>query len=69
VTDIDLITPHGTLNAALEVPAGEGPWPGVVVVHDGAGLSPDIRQITRRVADAGFVALAPDLYSGGGPVH
>ncbi len=67
--DVDLVTPHATLNAALEVPAGEGPWPGVVVVHDAAGLSRDIRNITRRVADAGFLAMAPNLYAGGGPVY
>ena len=67
--DVDLVTPHATLTAALELPTDDGPWPGVVVVHDGAGLSGDIRAITRRVADAGFVAMAPNLYSGGGPVY
>lgn len=69
MSDIELVTPRGTLNAALEVPDAEGPWPGVVVVHDAAGLSADIRRVTRRVADAGFVTMAPNLYAAGGVVH
>lgn len=69
MTDIDVAGPHGTMTAALELPIGDGPWPGVVVVHDVAGLSPDIRRITRLVADHGFVALAPNLYSAGGRVQ
>jgi carboxymethylenebutenolidase len=68
MADIELTTPTGNLKAALEIPTGDGPWPGVVVVHDLMGLSPDIRRITRRVADAGFVTMAPDLFSGAGPV-
>src|SRR5690606_29276852 len=34
--------------------------PGVVVVHENRGLNPYIEDVTRRVAKAGFVALAPD---------
>lgn len=49
--------------------AGPGPWPGVVVVHDVFGLTRDTRLITERFATAGFVALAPDLYSRGGLVR
>ncbi|MDF2824901.1 MAG: carboxymethylenebutenolidase [Mycobacterium sp.] len=49
----------------LAVPAGAGPWPGVVVIHDAGGLSEDIRRACRRLADAGFVALAPNLYHPG----
>lgn len=49
--------------------AGQGPWPGVVVVHDVFGLTRDTRLITERFATAGFVALAPDLYSRGGLVR
>lgn len=45
---------------------GAGPWPGVVVVHDLFGLGNDIRSITARFAAAGYLAVAPDLYSRGG---
>ncbi|WP_199261111.1 YghX family hydrolase [Paracoccus binzhouensis] len=48
--------------AALESPVG-----GVVVVHENRGLNPYIEDVARRVAKAGFVALAPDgLTSVGG---
>jgi carboxymethylenebutenolidase len=54
-----------SLRGELFVPAGEGPHPGVVVLHESFGLNDDIRRIARRFADAGYAALAPDLYSHG----
>jgi len=53
------------LRAELFVPAGDGPHPGVLVLHESFGLNDDIRRIARRFADAGYGALAPDLYSHG----
>ncbi|MBP1806261.1 YghX family hydrolase [Rubellimicrobium aerolatum] len=44
-----------------------GPYPAVVVVHENRGLNPYIEDVTRRLAKAGFLALAPDgLSSVGG---
>ena len=54
-----------SLAAELFLPAGEGPHPGVVVLHESFGLNDDIRRLARRFADAGYAALAPDLYSHG----
>ncbi|NYZ63271.1 YghX family hydrolase [Luteimonas deserti] len=59
---------HGEVRGYLVRPAkAERPQPGVVVVHENRGLNPYIEDVARRVAKAGFVALAPDgLSSVGG---
>jgi len=50
-------------------PVGAGPWPGVVVLQDVFGMNENLREHTDRLAAAGYVAVAPRLYSarGGGP--
>jgi carboxymethylenebutenolidase len=47
----------------LSTPDGAGPHPGVVVIHEAYGLNDNIKDITRRFAEAGYVALAVDLFS------
>jgi carboxymethylenebutenolidase len=47
----------------LQVPES-GSGPGVVVVQEWWGLTTHVASIVERLADAGFVALAPDLYGG-----
>jgi carboxymethylenebutenolidase len=54
-----------SLYAEYFAAAGAGPHAGVVVLHESFGLNDDIRRIARRFADAGYAALAPDLYSHG----
>jgi carboxymethylenebutenolidase len=68
---------HGTTDEAVEYhsgkdavrgllcrPAGEGPFPALVVVHGDFGLNDATRQQARRLADRGYLALAVDLYRG-----
>ena len=59
---------HGEVRAYMVRPAGvTGKLPAVVVVHENRGLNPYIEDVARRVAKAGFIALAPDgLTSVGG---
>ncbi|WP_323770417.1 YghX family hydrolase [Antarctobacter sp.] len=59
---------HGEVRGYLVKPANAtGPLPAVVVVHENRGLNPYIEDVARRVAKAGFIALAPDgLTSVGG---
>jgi carboxymethylenebutenolidase len=59
---------NGTIKGYLVRPASAlDRLPGVLVVHENRGLNPYIEDVARRVAIAGFMALAPDgLTSGGG---
>ncbi|MFZ0100150.1 MAG: YghX family hydrolase, partial [Gemmobacter sp.] len=59
---------HGEVRGYLARPASaSGKLPAVVVVHENRGLNPYIEDVARRVAKAGYIALAPDgLTSVGG---
>lgn len=50
----------GEMRGYLVQPRGEGPFPAVLVIHENRGLNPYIEDVARRVAVAGFLALAPD---------
>jgi len=50
----------GMMRGYLVSPAGEGPFPSVLVMHENRGLNPYIEDVARRAAVAGFLALAPD---------
>jgi carboxymethylenebutenolidase len=50
--------------AYLSLPAGPGPHPGIVVIHEWWGLNGHIQHWADRLATAGWAALAVDLYSG-----
>src|SRR5918992_3506687 len=66
MSEINFPAEAGELHGYHAAPAaGAGPWPGVVVLHEAFGLTKDIRDQTDRFAAAGYVALAPDLYTAG----
>ncbi|MEZ5670269.1 MAG: dienelactone hydrolase family protein [Alphaproteobacteria bacterium] len=56
----------GALQAYVARPAGAGSLPAVVVIHENRGLNPHIRDVARRAALAGYVAIAPDYLSADG---
>ena len=50
----------GEMRGYLVAPAGDGPFPAVLVMHENRGLNPHIEDVARRAAVEGFLALAPD---------
>lgn len=59
----------GEITAYLARPKEDGKYPAVIVIHEIWGLNPHIKDVTRRIALEGFLAIAPDALSpfGGTP--
>jgi carboxymethylenebutenolidase len=53
----------GTVSGYLARPAKDGKYPAIIVIHENQGLNDHIRDVTRRFAKEGYVALAPDFLS------
>jgi len=60
--DVTITTPDGSADAALFHPAGNGPWPAVLVWPDIMGLRPVFRAMGRRLAAEGYVVLVPNPF-------
>jgi dienelactone hydrolase len=63
---IDVPAERGTMPACLARPADGSRAPAVLVIQEAFGLNGHIKDVTRRIAGEGYVALAPDLYWRGG---
>ncbi|MFZ0480553.1 MAG: dienelactone hydrolase family protein [Terriglobales bacterium] len=53
-----------TVNAMLYTPAGKGPFPALIVIHEFWGLNDWVKDQASKLADQGYAALAIDLYRG-----
>lgn len=60
---------NGKMNAYIARPQKQDKYAAVMVIHENRGLNAHIEDVTRRVAKAGFLAIAPDALSpvGGTP--
>jgi len=52
----------GAMRCYVTTPAGAGPFPAVVVIQHAGGVDAFVQSMTDRIAEAGFVGCAPDLY-------
>ena len=69
-TDPDILTHNveyqgkaGPVFAYLARPMKAGKYPAIIVIHENAGLNDHVRDVARRFAKQGYVALAPDYLS------
>ena len=61
-TDVMIKTADGMTDAALYTPKGKGPFPGVLVFTDIFGLRPASRDVGRRLATNGYVAVVANPF-------
>ena len=64
---VEIETADGICPAALSIPAGEGPWPAVIMFADAGGIRDTMRQMGAQLSDLGYVVLVPDFYYRNGP--
>jgi carboxymethylenebutenolidase len=64
VARAEFVETGGGKRAYYAVPAGDGPFPGVLVFQEAFGINDYVQSETRRLAQHGYAAIAPDLFDG-----
>lgn len=64
IQQVSFSSDAGEVKGELALPAGDGKAPAVVLIQEWWGINEHVRSLLRRLAGAGFVAVAPDLYHG-----
>ncbi|MFJ5860230.1 dienelactone hydrolase family protein [Pseudarthrobacter sp. NPDC092439] len=60
---IEITAPDGLAEAVLARPStGEGPFPGILFYMDAFGLRPRIEEMAQRIADWGYIVMAPNVF-------
>ena len=62
--DITFASGSKQLTGFFARPEGEGPFPGLVIIHEIFGLTENIKHWAQRFAEVGYAALAVDLFAG-----
>ncbi|MEA2687879.1 MAG: carboxymethylenebutenolidase [Candidatus Eremiobacteraeota bacterium] len=60
----EFVETGGGKRAYYAVPAGNGPFPGVLVFQEAFGVNDYVQGEVRRLAEHGYAAIAPDLFDG-----
>jgi carboxymethylenebutenolidase len=63
-TDVSYKSGDETVHGMLYTPAGAGPFPAIIAVHEWWGLNDWVKEQAGKLADQGYVVLAVDLYRG-----
>jgi carboxymethylenebutenolidase len=66
--EVKIPTPDGQMPAYRAMPAAGGPYPVILVVQEIFGVHEHIKDLCRRLAKAGYLAVAPELYARQGDV-
>ncbi len=66
---VDIPTADGTMDCFIAHPDGSGPWHPIILYMDVPGIREELRDMTRRLAADGFLAVLPDLYYRAGKVR
>ena len=61
-TMVDLPGEGRPMPAQFARPRGDGPWPGIVIVMEGGGMTDQVQDVARRLAGEGYLTLAPDFF-------
>lgn len=60
--DVSITTPDGTCDASVHTPAGDGPWPAVIMYPDAGGVRTTFHDMAQRLADLGYTVLLPNIF-------
>ena len=66
--EVKIKTADGEMPAYRAMPAGKGPFPVILVVQEIFGVHEHIKDLCRRLAKRGYLAVAPELYARQGDV-